>query len=214
MNRIGRVFLAGLLALLPLLVTVFAIGWMVSFLNGYIGPDSLFGRQLVSLGVSIGSSAPYVIGLLLIVLVIYLLGLVIESRLGDWLSDAVAATVGRIPVVSNIYDLTQRFTDIVDPKKTGGGLTDMMPVWCFFGGEPGAAVLALQVSKEPVVIGAEEYLGVMIPSSPVPVGGALLYVPKGWVRPAADKMDDVMAIYVSMGVTPPKSIAEARAAAR
>lgn len=208
MKRIGRVFLAGLLALLPLLVTLFTIGWAVSFLNGYIGPESWFGKQLVSLGVSVGSSAPYVIGLLLILAVIYLLGLVIESRLGGWLSDAVAAAVGRIPLISNVYDLTRRFTDIVDPKKKTGGLTDMLPVWCFFGGEPGAAVLALQVSKTPIVIGKEEYLGIMVPSSPVPVGGALIYVPKSWVRLAEDKMDDVMAVYVSMGVTPPKSVRE------
>lgn len=206
MKRIGRVLLAGLLALLPLLVTVFAIGWAVSFLNSYIGPDSWFGRQLVSFGVSVGSSTPYVIGLALILAVIYLLGLLIESRVGGWLSDAVAAIVGRIPIISNVYDLTRRFTDIVDPKTKGGGITGMLPVWCFFGGEPGAAVLALQVSKAPVVIGGQAYLGIMVPSSPVPVGGALIYVPTTWVRPAQDKMDDVMAVYVSMGVTPPKSI--------
>ena len=117
----------------------------------------------------------------------------------------------RIPVVSSVYDLTKRFTAIVDPKKQGGGITDMMPVWCFFGGEPGAAVLALQVAQKTVIIGDEEYIGVMIPSSPVPVGGALLYVPKSWIRPAADKMDDVMAVYVSMGVTPPKSITAEKA---
>lgn len=206
MRRIGRVFLAGLLALLPLLVTLFTIGWAVSFLNGYIGPDSWFGKKLVSLGVSVGSSTPYIIGLLLILGVIYVLGLVVQSRAGGWLSDAVDATVGRIPVISNVYELTRRFTDIVDPKTKGGGLTDMLPVWCFFGGEPGAAVLALQVSKTPVVIGKQEYLGIMVPSSPVPVGGALIYVPKDWVKPAEDKMDDVMAVYVSMGVTPPKNV--------
>lgn len=204
--RIGRVFLAGLLALLPLLVTLFVIGWALSFLNDYLGPDSWFGKQLVSLGVSVGSKTPYVIGLLLLLVVLYLLGLVVQSRAGGWLAEAVDATVGRIPIISNVYDLTRRFADIVDPKAKGGGLADMLPVWCFFGGEPGAAVLALQVSKTPVIIGEVEYLGIMVPSSPVPVGGALIYVPKGWVKPAEDKMDDVMAVYVSMGVTPPKSI--------
>lgn len=206
MNKIGRVFLAGLLALLPLLVTVFAIGWTISLLNSYLGPESWFGRQLVSLGVSMGSKAPYVIGLLLIVGMIYVLGLLVHSRAGGWFTQALDGLFGSIPVVSSVYDLTKRFTDIVDPKKHGGGITDMTPVWCFFGGEPGAAVLALQVAQKTVIIGDAEYLGIMIPSSPVPVGGALLYVPKDWVRPAADKMDDVMAVYVSMGVTPPKSI--------
>ncbi len=204
--RIGRVFLAGLLALLPLIVTVVAIGWSISFLNGYLGPESWFGKQLVSLGLSVGSRTPYIIGMLLIIGLIYVLGLLVHSRAGGWFTQALDGMFGSIPVVSSVYDLTKRFTAIVDPKKHGGGITDMTPVWCFFGGEPGAAVLALKVAQKSVIIGDAEYLGIMIPSSPVPVGGALLYVPKDWVRPAADKMDDVMAVYVSMGVTPPKSI--------
>jgi uncharacterized membrane protein len=35
----------------------------------------------------------------------------------------------------------------------------------------------------------------------VPVGGALLYVPKAWVTPAPVGMEALTSIYVSMGVT-------------
>lgn len=68
-------------------------------------------------------------------------------------------------------------------------------------------MLALLPSSQPVQIGDVKYLGVLLPSAPVPVGGALLYVPEDWVKPAEGGVDNLMSVYVSMGVTPPKTIA-------
>jgi len=61
----------------------------------------------------------------------------------------------------------------------------MRPVWCFFGGEGGAAVLGLMPSPEPVQIGEHSYVGLLVPSAPVPFGGALLYVPADSSLPMA-----------------------------
>lgn len=207
MSRVFRVFLAGLLALLPLTVTIFVTSWVINFLNGYFGPNTFFGRALVSLGLSVGVSetAPYVIGLLALVIGIYLLGLIVETSVGSWMRRLFEALIARIPLVSNVYDMSKRFTSIMDTKD-GNSLKGMIPVWCFFGGEPGAAVLGLMPSATPVVIGGTEYVGVLVPSAPVPVGGALVYVPKSWVKPAEGGVDDLMSVYVSMGVTPPGAI--------
>ena len=79
----------------------------------------------------------------------------------------------------------------------------MSPAWCYFGGKPGAAVLALLPSKTPIRLGGEDYLGILIPSAPVPFGGALVYVPAAWVEPAEGGIDELMSVYVSMGITPP-----------
>ena len=207
MSRITRVFLAGLLALLPLILTIAVTGWVVSLLNDYVGPNSGFGRILVSLGIGVGaqSFAPYVIGLLALLIAIYILGLLFESRIGDMLSDIMDRVITRVPVIGSVYELSKRFTSIVDTKN-GGDLKSMMPVWCFFGGEPGAAVLALLPSPKPVAIGAHEYVGILIPSAPVPVGGALIYVPQSWLRPAEGGVDELMSVYVSMGVTSPTPV--------
>jgi uncharacterized membrane protein len=176
-------------------------------LNDYVGPTSSFGRILVSLGIGVGaqSFAPYVIGLLALLVAIYVLGLLFESRIGDMVSDVMDRAVTRIPVIGSVYDLSKRFTSIVDTKN-GSDLKSMTPVWCFFGGEPGAAVLALLPSPKPVAIGAHDYVGILIPSAPVPVGGALIYVPQSWLRPAEGGVDELMSVYVSMGVTPPTPV--------
>jgi len=52
-----------------------------------------------------------------------------------------------------------------------------------------------------VLIEGQPYLGLIIPTAPVPVGGGLLFVPQHWVRPAGIGIEAVTSIYVSMGIT-------------
>ena len=212
MGRIFRTFLAGVLALLPIAVTVFVVAWIASFIASYAGPDSFVGRLIIRLGASVGidvtpgSIAAYLLGLAIILGAIFALGLLVESGLRNFFSTSVDWLMMRIPLVSNVYDLSKRFVSLVD--RTGGedSLKTMQPVWCFFGGEGGAAVLGLMPSPEPVVIGEHSYLGLLVPSAPVPFGGALIYVPSSWVKPAQGGVERLMNVYVSMGVTPPMSM--------
>ncbi|MCZ8315267.1 DUF502 domain-containing protein [Phreatobacter sp.] len=203
-----RVFLAGVLLLLPLAVTAFVVGWSVSFIYGFVGPGTVVGRFLTSLGLGFSSSslAAYLIGILMVVALIYLLGL-IAIVLQERLQNALDRVMRRIPLVGTVYDLSRRFVSMVD-RKDADGLKSMSPVWCFFGGgRDGAAVLALLTSHQPVLVGEARYLGVLVPTAPVPIGGGLIYVPEDWVSDAEIGMDQLMSIYVSMGVTPPKDIA-------
>jgi len=57
-----------------------------------------------------------------------------------------------------------------------------------------------------VAIGDKRYVPVLVPSAPVPFGGALIYVPQEWIKPAEGGVEGLMNVYVSMGVTPPKGI--------
>ena len=204
--RITGIFFAGLLALLPIAVTVIVTVWVAQLVQSYAGPGSLVGRLIVLLGLNLVSSATaaYFLGFLIILGCIFGLGLLVESRLRPLVQGSLDWLMMRIPIISNVYDLSKRFVAIVD-RKDQGDLKSMSPVWCFFGGEGGAAVLALMPSPEPVVIGEHSYLAVLVPSAPVPFGGALIYVPVEWVKPAAGGVERLMNVYVSMGVTPPVS---------
>ena len=212
MGRILRIFLAGVLALLPIAVTFFVVAWAASLVASYAGPGSFIGRLITSLGTSLGlniepsSGAAYLIGLAIILGAIFLLGLLVESGLRLFILNSLDWLMMRIPLVSNVYDLSKRFVAIVDRNSGGDSLKSMSPVWCFFGGEGSAAVLGLMPSPEPVVIGEHSYLGLLVPSAPVPFGGALIYVPSEWVKPAEGGVERLMNVYVSMGVTPPLSL--------
>ena len=212
MGRILRIFLAGVLALLPIAVTLFVTAWAASLVASYAGPGSFIGRLITTLGTSFGlniepsSTAAYLLGLAIILGAIFLLGLLVESGLRSFIVNSLDWLMTRIPLVANVYNLSKRFVAIVDPGDGEDSLKSMRPVWCFFGGEGSAAVLALMPSPEPVMIGEQSYLGLLVPSAPVPFGGALIYVPSEWVKPAEGGVERLMNVYVSMGVTPPVSM--------
>src|SRR6267378_1351357 len=98
---------------------------------------------------------------------IYLLGLSVESRLESRIRHLIDSLMQRIPLVGNLYDVTKRFVAIMD-RKDQDGLKSMSPVWCFFGGEGGAAVLGLLPMPKPIMIDDRQYHVVLVPSAPVP----------------------------------------------
>lgn len=204
MFRITRTLLAGFLLLLPIVITGGIVIWLVSFLQTFVGPSSAVGRVLISigLGLSASSAVAYLFGILIVAAFVYVLGLLVESRLRPWLQSFVDRIMRRIPLISNVYDVSKRFVAIVD-RNDSGDLKGMTPVWCFFGGEQGAAVLALLPTSEPVFIGEQRYQAVLIPSAPLPFGGCLIYVPSQWLHPASGGVEELMNVYVSMGVNVP-----------
>ena len=208
MGRIIRIFLSGVLALLPIMVTVIVTAWVASLVASYAGPGSFLGTLITSLGLNVYGSTTiaYFIGLGIILAVIFVLGLLVEAGLRTWISNSFDWLMMRIPLVSNVYDLSKRFVAIVDRGGDEDSFKSMQPVWCFFGGEGSAAVLALMPSHEPVEIGEHSYVAVLVPSAPVPFGGALIYVPADWIRPAEGGVERLMNVYVSMGVTPPANL--------
>ena len=208
MGRIVRVFLSGALALLPIMVTVIVTAWVGSLVAAYAGPGSFLGNLITSLGLNIygSSNVAYFIGLGIILGLIFVLGLLVESGLRNWISNSFDWFMMRIPLVSNVYDVSKRFVAIMDRNDDQDSLKGMSPVWCFFGGEGSAGVLALMPSHEPVDIGDKNYVPILVPSAPVPFGGALIYVPQDWVKPADGGVERLLNVYVAMGVTPPKGI--------
>jgi uncharacterized membrane protein len=195
-------FLAGALAALPLVATVVVIGWLVQFLYSYLGPNSWLGDGLSLFGFGLVKSetVAYLIGLGIVVLLIFALGMLVRSGLARAGQSALQALMHKIPIVRNVYDVAQSLVELLG-QKDSDKLKSMSPVWLHFGGVGGSAVLGLLSTKEAVRIGELSYLAVLVPTAPIPVGGGLLYVPESWVVPADVGMEGLTSIYVSMGVT-------------
>jgi len=206
-QRLLRTWVAGLLALLPLALTLMALGWAGRLIFDLVGPGSLVGRFFVAIGhpLSGHTGLAYLIGTLTLVAAIYVLGVLVQSGLRGPLRTLADQTLRRIPLVGSVYGLADRFVGLLD-QKPDADIGAMSPVWCFMGGGDGAAVLALLPSPDPIQIQGRRYYGVLIPTAPVPIGGALLYVPAEWVRPAEISIEQLTTIYVSMGITPPPSV--------
>jgi uncharacterized membrane protein len=201
-KRLARIFLTGFIAVLPLVATVILFVVLVQMLLEWLGPKSPFGQLLGRLGLGMTDSAllGYVLGIALILVIIFCLGLLVEAGFQRGLAAAFDSLVKRIPLVRNVYDLFHRFVKLlaVGEESTAKSFT---PVWVHFGGVGGAAVLGLISAPDAVELGGKRYYAVLVPTAPVPVGGGLFFLPEEWVLPADVGMEAVTSIYVSMGVT-------------
>jgi Uncharacterized conserved protein len=87
-------------------------------------------------------------------------------------------------------------------KQENAEFKSMSAVMCYFGGNKhGTTVLALLTSPETVEFNGQRYYAVIVPTAPVPFGGAILYMPTEWVEKVDFGFDGLFNIYMSMGVS-------------
>jgi uncharacterized membrane protein len=204
-----RTWLTGLIAILPLLLTVVVISWLAEFVQRFIGPQTAVGLLLRSVGLPFGAKGipAWLLGIGVVVAAIYFLGLVIQSGMQARLQKMLDGTLRRVPLVGAVYDMSNRFVGVFG-KKNQTDVKTMSPVWCFFGGDGGTAVLALLPNPEPIMLDGHRYHVILVPSAPIPIGGGLLFVPAAWIKPANFGVEALTSIYVSMGVSMPASLSK------
>ena len=202
LRKLSRTFLAGLLAALPLALTLATIIWLIDFIQDFLGPKSAFGKLWKSIGLQFISSeaAAYIIGLLATITLIFLLGLLVQTGMRYRWQATIDGIMEHLPLVRTIYNALTKLMRMFEQREETD-LKAMSAVMCHFGGKGGTAVLALMPSPEIIHINGHDYHAVLIPTAPVPFGGAILYVPVGWIEPADMEFDGLLNIYMSMGTT-------------
>ncbi len=204
-QRLVRYFLAGVFAVLPILITVLAVTWVISFLNGLVGPNTILGDLLSRVGLNLvdNPTIAYIVGWIGVLAAILVLGFFVESGMRRLYSQVTEAIFRRVPLVGKVYDASKQIVDMLD-KQGDDKLKGMSVVYCSFGEKGGAGVLALLPTPETIPFHGRDHHIVLVPQSPVPIGGGLLFVPVESVQPVDMSVDTFMSVYVSMGVTIPR----------
>jgi uncharacterized membrane protein len=163
LKQLGQYFLAGVFAILPLVITVLVVVWVAGFLERLVGPDTFLGKLLSNLGVKLveDSTLAYVVGWGIVLLSILLLGILVQAGLKRLLSRIVDGLLRRLPLVGKVYDASKQLVDMLD-KGANDDLKGMSVVFCTFGREGGAGVLALLPFPEPIPIRDREYNVVLV----------------------------------------------------
>ena len=202
LNRLMQWFVAGVLALLPLIITFGVIVWVAEYVKAIFGPNTLFGEAMRRFGLQFVSneSIAFLIGVLLVLGIIFAVGVGAESGIRKFLQRLVDATVQRIPLVGSIYGTSKQVVAMLDRKDTDA-VKGMQVVLCYFGQQGGAGFLALLVSPERFHLANRDFQIVIIQTAPVPIGGALVMVPADVIQPIDISVEGLMSIYVSMGIT-------------
>ena len=208
-KRLVRYFVAGAFTVLPLVLTVVAFSWGIGFLSDLVGPDTFLGQRLSTVGLRFATNpiVAYALGWLSLAVVVFVVGFLVESGLRGFIRRVIDAVLRRVPLVGKVYETSQQLVNMLD---SGGDdkLKGMSVVYCNFGDRGGVGVLALLPKQDIIKINGSDFYVVLVPQSPVPIGGGLLFMPVESVQQVDMSVDKLMSVYVSMGVVAPDDIPE------
>ena len=204
-RRLTRPFLAGTLALFPIVLTVGVVLWLGSMIHGFIGPESWFGGLLRRFGLAFATSEflAYLIGLAGVLGLVYFLGILVEAGLKRRWQALVDTVLTKVPLVSTIYDASKKIVKMFEPREKSE-MQSMNAVMCSFGGRGGTSFPAFMTTPETIRLNGIDHHVIMIPTAPMPFGGAIMCVPVDWVTPVDTGIDGLFNIYLSMGMTMPE----------
>ena len=134
-------FLAGLLFLLPIVLTVFIVAWIVNFVRGAIGPGTILGDVLTRggsylLGLSNQDTLAFWLGVGIALVGIWLLGLIVKTGAKHIIQDYLDRLLTRLPFIRSIYNPVSRVVRLATERGNGaqGDFSSMSVVSCRFGG--------------------------------------------------------------------------------
>jgi uncharacterized membrane protein len=206
MASVRKWLLAGLLVLVPLIITLWVLEWVVSTLDQTLRilpaawqPDQLFGFHIPGLGV------------IFALVVVLSIGALASNIIGNQLVNWWHALLHRIPVVRSIYSGVKQISDTLFSEKGNAFRKAVLVQWPHAGmwtigfqtGAPGGEVLQHLQAQAASVGDPEEFLSVFVPTTPNPTGGYFVMVRQSDCVELQMSVDEALTYIVSMGVIVP-----------
>ncbi len=194
-------FLAGLFAVLPIVITVGIMAWVGGLLKAWLGPGSFVGKALFQMGLRFVADpiVATVLGWVAVLLAIWFFGALLKWVGKKRIEKAFNAAVERIPLVNVLYKPIAQVVEMLQRDPTDK-MQGMKVVYCAFGREGAAGFLGLLVSDRIYRFNGQACQIVYVPTSPVPMSGAVVFAAANSIRRVDMQVDDLMKICFSIGV--------------
>ena len=202
-----RLFLTGLLTLLPIWLTWVVVKFVFVLLSGISSP------LVVPLSEQIAASFPHYLGWIKVewmqdiialaatLLVILSVGILSRRVIGQRLLRWFGAVIKRIPLASIIYDSAKKLLDML---QTEPGSTQRVVLIDFPHRDMKSVGLVTRVMKEEG--SGRELAAVYVPTTPNPTSGYLEIVPVERLVATTWSVDQAMSFIISGGTVAPESI--------
>lgn len=204
----GRYFLAGLVALIPLWITLTVIRFLYLTLSNAGAPvvgglAKLAAPRFPALGSMLqGAAFQSLLSFVLVVVTIYLLGWLTSIVVGRRLLAMVESLFESVPVVKPIYGSIKRLVAVLQEKP--GGEMKRVVLIDFPSAEMKTVGLVTRIFNDDR--SGREVAAVYVPTTPVPTSGYLEIVPVELITPTNWTIDEAMAFIVSGGAIAPGSM--------
>ena len=190
----GRV-LSGLFELVPLIVTVMVLVYLVTLTNDFFSNLTFI------------KDKPWDfpgIGLIILIVIFYLIGLLAISRIGRAALNAVSALMNLIPVVRTLYGVTQQAMASV------GSRANFSRVVFIEWPRDGMVAMGFVTGRARAPGRDEDLVSIYIPTVPNPTSGNMAFVLEDDVVETDVTVEDAMKLIFSGGIVLPDSISMAR----
>ncbi|MFQ5345514.1 MAG: DUF502 domain-containing protein [Mariprofundus sp.] len=198
MTALRKYFLAGIVALAPILVVVALVNWLISISDKAVGlmppayrPEVLFGMDVPGLGI--------ILALLFIVFV----GALTTHFIGHHVMRLIDRIMGRIPLVRTVYKATRQLLEAIFGDSSSAFKEVVMVPFP----NQGSMVMGFVTGESPLPTtdDSEARVSVFIPSTPLPTTGWLLFVEASELKHLDISVEEGMKLILSGGaVSVPK----------
>lgn len=193
-----RYFFTGLAVFLPLLITIYILGILFKFADKPLGQfanlilEKLIGREIPGIGI--------VITLILILLIGFITANVLGKKLFQWLERGFL----RIPLIRQVYHPVRQMVDFLFSKEKVSFKKVAMVEY------PRKGIYSIgfitnegidEINRK----GGRLLTGILIPTTPSPISGFLIFVPKEEVIILDMSVEEGLKLIVSGGLLGPGS---------
>ena len=195
-HKISGYFLRGLITLLPLLVTIWLLYFIFTFLDSILGNiiTLIAGRAIPGLG--------FVVTLVLILLVGFFATYIIGAQLFK-LGEEI---LYRVPIVKSIYSAVKQINDVLFMQKTAEEYRRACIVEYPRKGIWSMGFITSDASQEIEAKAKAKMINVFVPNTPTPATGFIIIVPARDVILLDMKIEDAFKYVVSGGVLKPSTL--------
>jgi len=204
MAALRKYFLAGVVALAPLLVTVAIINWLLDLSDKGVAllplayrPETLFGFDIPGMGV------------LVVLLFILLIGSLTTHFIGSQMMRLIDVIMERIPLVRIVHKATRQLLSAIFSDSSKAFQKVVMVQFP----RPGCWVIGFVTGEGAMPGRADEpgnhVVSVFVPSTPLPTTGWLLFVDEHELTHLDLSVEEGMKLVLSGGMLqPPKTLDE------
>ncbi|MGB9430257.1 MAG: DUF502 domain-containing protein [Gammaproteobacteria bacterium] len=198
---IRRYLITGLLAWVPLGVTIFVIQFFAGYLGGLVNllPTAWQPKQLIGFNIP-GLSE--VIGIIIVLVVLFVTGFIASNFFGRYLLSLGDDLLERIPLVRSIYSTAKQISDTMFSNK-GKAFRKVVLVRYPQKDTWSLAFLTSDTLGEISVKAPNQLVSVFIPTTPNPTSGFLIMVPADDLVELEMSVDEAFKMIVSLGVIVP-----------
>ena len=192
-----KYLLTGLIVVVPITITLYIIQTLIGIMDDFLTfmpeayhPDTLFGFHIPGLG------------LVLVTLLVFLIGLLTHSYVGNKTVQIWDLLIGRIPLVRNIYQAIKQFTEAVF-STTGSHFKQVVMLEFPRSGLYSIGFLAGPAGGELETMAGQTVMSIFIPCTPNPTTGYYVLVPEKELMYLDMTVEEAFKLIVSGGLVLP-----------